>query len=331
MEKRCMGCGAVLQISDVNKRGYICAEKYNDANYCERCFKITHYNKSIIVPLKNINNQVINEVNKKGKYVFFVVDFLNINNETINCFRKVKIPKTLVISKMDVVPKSIKKEVIIKWLKEVYKLEENIIFLSSLKNFNILKIPNIMKELALKEAYILGYTNAGKSTLINSLSIKYNMVNNKITTSLIPNTTLDFIYIKLANDLTVIDSPGFNMAKTFYNDSEIDLIKRLNPKKCIKPITYQVKDITSIIVENRLRMQCNINNSFTFYVSNDLNIEKVYSKNERLLDIEETVLSLEDDVDLVIKGVGFVNVKKACKLKIYFKDIDLLEIRKSMF
>ena len=41
---KCIGCGAELQSNDKNLKGYIPLEK-SDAIYCERCFRIQHYNK----------------------------------------------------------------------------------------------------------------------------------------------------------------------------------------------------------------------------------------------------------------------------------------------
>lgn len=331
MIKKCLGCGTILQSSNPEEVGYIPLSKIENSCYCERCFQITHYNKSIIIPLKGINDKIIFEVNKNAKYVFFLIDFLNINSETIATFKKIQSPKTLIISKLDVIPKSIKKNVITMWLQNNYDITEDIIYISSNKNINISKIPNILNSNNLTEAYILGYTNAGKSTLINKLSLKYNIVNNKITTSLIPNTTLDFIHLKLAKNLTIIDSPGFTMNETIYEDTEIDLIKRINPKMFLKPKTYQTKDITSLIIEDRLRINSNEKNSMTCYFSNNVLIEKVFSDNKNLLNEEHKVISIEENSDLVIKGLGFINIKKACELNIYSKYQNLIEIRKSMF
>ena len=331
MNKKCIGCGSILQSDDRNKIGYIIKEKISDAKYCERCFKITNYNEKIIVPLKGINTYIIDEINKDDKYVFFLVDFLNINKVTIDTFKQIKNNKTLVISKLDIIHRSIKQNLIINWLKEVYGITENIIFISSVKKLNTGSIENILERNNQKEAYILGYTNAGKSTLINKLCIENNITNNKITTSLIPNTTLDFIKIKLNDNLTIIDSPGFTLNQTLYNDNEFELIERINPKTFLKPITHQTKDITSIIIENKIRITPQNKNSLTFYTSNKINITKVFNDNNELKDNKETIYNIKDNSDIVIKGLGFINIKKECNLIINSEYQDLIEIRKSMF
>ena len=216
-------------------------------------------------------------------------------------------------------------------MKSTYGITEDIFYISSNKDINLDRILNDIERNQYRESYILGYTNSGKSTLINNLCNKINPINNKITTSLIPNTTLDFINIKLTKDVTIIDSPGFTLSNTLYKDNELDLIKRINPKKFIKPVTYQTKDITSLLMENRIRICFNSTNSVTTYFSNDLIVDKIFPNKTDLLDQKETIYNLEDNSDIVIKGIGFINVKKACQIKIYGEYDKLIEIRKSMF
>ncbi len=329
--KRCVGCGVILQSEDSNKLGYIPANKINEAKYCERCFKLTHYNNTIIIPLKDINDHIIKEVNKNKKNVYYIIDLLNINNETINTYKEIKTSKKLIVSKLDVIPRSIKCNKITEWLKSTYGINEDIFYISSNKEINLERIINDIERNQYRESYILGYTNSGKSTLINSLCNIINPVNNKITTSLIPNTTLDFIKIKLSPEVTIIDSPGFTLSNTFYKDNELDLIKRINPKKFIKPVTYQTKDITSLLIEKRLRICFNSFNSVTTYFSNDLIVDRIFANKKDLLDQKETIFDIEDNSDIVIKGIGFINVKKACQIKVYGEYDKLIEIRKSMF
>lgn len=331
MNKKCIGCGSVLQTTSKKAKGYIKEEKINDSKYCERCFKIIHYNEKIVTELENINDYIIKEVNKKAEYVYFLIDFLNLNNETISTFNKIKVPKTLIISKLDIIPKSIKDTKIINFLKEIYNIKEDIIFQSTKRNINTRRIITSLESSNIKEAYILGYTNAGKSTLLNKLSEINNIKDKQITTSLIPNTTVDFIKIKLTDNLSIIDSPGFILNKTLYKSNEFDLIKKINPKTFLKPTTYQLKDIASIIIEDKIKIKSSISNNFTFYISNDINIERVFENNKDLENNKPLTLEIPSNSDLVIKSLGFINIKKACTLTIYSENIDLFELRKSLF
>lgn len=331
MNKKCIGCGSVLQYKNEQEKGYIREDKYQDSSYCERCFKIIHYNEKIITELANINEYITEEVNTNAKYVYFLIDLLNINTETINTYKSIKVPKTLIISKLDIIPKSIKDNKIINLLKDTYGIKEEILFQSTKKNINTRSLINNLEEQNIKEVYVLGYTNAGKSTLINKLTSISNLDKDEITTSLIPNTTIDFINIKLNDNLTIIDSPGFTLTNTLYEESDFDLIKRINPKNFLKPTTYQVKDISSILIENKIRINSSINNSLTFYMSNDIRIERVFNNNKLLQDKPTTTIEIPDNTDLVIKGLGFINIKKSCKLTINTNYQELIEIRKSIF
>lgn len=330
MSRKCIGCGSILQNKNKKEIGYVPIIK-EKAKYCERCFKITHYNEKLILPLENINDYIINEVNKNSEYIFFMIDFLNINSETIKTFKDLKSPKTLIISKLDIIPKSIKEELITTWIKDIYGIKEDIKFLSTKKNINTRSIIKILEENKLKSAHILGYTNAGKSTLINKICEQNNIQGKSITTSILPNTTVDFINIPITEEITIIDSPGFTSKHNLYELNEYDLMKNILPKNKINPITEQTKENTSLIIEDKIRINANSKNSLTFYMSNGINIEKVFENNSKLTEAETIKFKINEDTDIVIKGLGFINIKKSCELTINTKYKELIEIRKSMF
>ena len=307
---KCIGCGVILQNKDKNKVGYTPKEKITNNMYCERCFKINNYNTKFITKLDNINSYIISNINKKAKYVLFLIDYLNISTETINTYHQIKVKKSLVISKLDIIPKSINKEKLINFLKTNYNIQDEIFFQSTKKNLNTLSLINYLET--------------------NNINGIYNDKVNKVTTSSIPNTTIDFIKIKVNDNLTIIDSPGFVYENTIYQSNEYDLIERINPKKFLKPRTFQTKKNTSFLIEDRIRIDANSLNSFTFYISNELDIKRVFNNNSLL---EENTISLDilNNSDLVIKGLGFINIKKPCTIKVYAKDINLFEVRKSHF
>ncbi len=320
---KCRGCGSDLQYLDQSKIGYIPKNKFNEAKLCERCFKLINYNTLKEVDLKD-NSYVINKI-KSNDFVFFLIDFLNINEEVINTYKKIKAKKFLIISKADYIPKYINKDNIKKWLINYYEIKDYIIFLSTLKEFNINFIMNIMEDREIFKAYLVGYTNTGKSTFINKIT------NNKITTSFMPNTTIDFIKIDLGNNKILLDTPGFQYKNPIYKEN-LGLIKKINPKKFLKPITFQLKESASIVIENIIRIEnkslkCNM----TMYISNLLKYEKIYSKNDRLKNLKLININIKKNYDLVIKGIGFINFKNNCILNIYINNKENIEVRKSFF
>lgn len=324
MIKKCVGCGIKLQTSNQDKLGYVKKEKIDSAKYCERCYKMIHYNEVKMTALPKEQDKIMKEVKNRGYFVFYMVDLFNLTKEVIDTYKRIENSKCIVLSKIDLLPKSFNLSKITNWIKETYKIKEDIIFLSSIKRININKIYKVLDNNSVTCCFIMGYTNSGKSTLINSL-------NNfdEINTSMIPNTTLDFINIYI-DKYKIIDSPGFVSNDNIYDIDDLSLIKKMNVKKYIKPVTHQLKNKASILIENKIRItNLGDNNSFTFYLSNLIDLKKVYENNDRLKEYELKTYHVKDNTDLVIKGLGFINIKKECDINIYVNNHNLIELRKS--
>lgn len=315
--KKCIGCGAILQSDDETKAGYIPKDKYIDSNYCKRCFRLIHYNEQNITTLNKSNEDIIKEINKNDGYVFFLIDFLNINKEVIETFKSIKLKKSLLISKCDLIPNSLSKDSFINNIKKVYDIDDDITLISSNKKYNLNFIDKVNDY---KRIYIMGYSNAGKSTLINTL-----LGENKITTSYSVNTTLDMIELKY-KDYIIIDTPGLILSKTFYDINDTNLMKRINTKYFVRPISYQVKIGQIFRIENKIELSDFSYNKIIFYMSNLLSIKKLYKLN----DDEVVELSIPSNSDLVIYSLGFINIKKECKLKINKDYVHLIELRPSI-
>lgn len=313
MIKKCPGCGASLQYVDENKVGY---SPKKDAKFCERCFKLKNYNQKKIIDLKYSNEDIIKLINEKADNVLFITDFLNLSQMVVDIYKKLNVKKkVLVINKTDYIPKSINKEKYVNWIKNTYLIEDKIVLVSAENNYNIKVINNLIDEK--QENYICGFTNSGKSSIINKLGLLNNK-NSSILTSLMPNTTLDIIKIKLDDNKYIFDTPGF------ISDEDFD--EKLYPKKFLKPITLQLKENDIISINNKILIKSDKENSITFYMSNDISVKKVYS-NEFILNNE---FSINDNSEVFIQGYGFINVKKACTIKTNL-DNQKIEIRTSMF
>ena len=298
MNKRCIGCGLLLQDQEELKPGYTPNLK-ND--YCKRCFRLKNYGEKNEETVSEEN--ILKKVNKGEGLVFFLVDFLNLNQESISIFNKIKLKKFLVISKSDTLRKEMKKEKIKKWLKSVYPIEEEILFISNKSYYESSNIFKVMDKYNTKKAYIMGITNAGKSTFINGL-LKENQIKKEIVTSNKPNTTLDFIKLKIG-EYTLFDTPGFS-----YENDKLPIIK-----KEIKPITYQIKEGTSLTIHN-YHFIFTKKNVATFYGITD--ITRSYKKEENL-----NVLEVPKNSDIVLPGIGFLNIKDTCQVLSNKKDLEI--------
>ena len=312
MIKKCIGCGSELQNKDPLKVGY---SPKDNAKLCQRCFKLKNYNQKEIINLKYTNDEILDLINKKAKTVFFITDFLNINKDVIDMYKKIKSNKYLVISKLDFIPFSIKKEKYIDYIKESYSVDEKVLLVSGKKKSNIKELKNLIENS--KDSYLCGFTNSGKSTLINSLSEDYGR-NANILTSLMPNTTLDVIKIKLDEGIYVYDTPGFITKDEFK--------EKAFPKSYLKPVTLQVKEREVVSINDEMYISSNSKNSFTFYISNDIKVTKIYKDIPRL----SNNIILEENSDIVIKNLGFINIKKECTISVS-DNLKTCEIRKSMF
>lgn len=296
--KRCLGCGSILQSSDKEKSGYT-PKIENDL--CMRCFKLKHYG-NLITPGKIQNNEdILNSINKRHCKVLFITDFLNVSDEVINVYKKINSPKNLVITKSDLIPKNIKKDRLIENIKDIYEIKENIILVSSKNKDNLKEVEDIVKKS--KKIIFAGFTNAGKSSLINAL------VDSEITVSSKINTTQEFIEL-VVDGIKIFDAPGF-IGEYYIADV---------PKNIIKPLSYQLLNKYYLKI-NDINIASEADNNLTIYLNNGINVEKRRIKE----DIQYGII-IPSRHDLVIKGLGFIYFSKITRLYINI-DAKYYEVR----
>ena len=128
MNNKCIGCGISLQDVDINLDGYV---SHNDYRLCERCFKIKNYGQNKVINVTNDDYLKILDSIHKDDLVVYVTSMLTLNVDFLNKFKNV----ILVITKRDIMPKSIKNEKIISYVSTKFNIKE-VIVLSALKKFN---------------------------------------------------------------------------------------------------------------------------------------------------------------------------------------------------
>lgn len=304
MSKICYGCGLPLQSQNKDQIGY--TPNINNA-LCERCFRLKNYGE------KTANNSISNvdlikTINKRQGIVFFLIDFLNINEETISLFKSIKLPKVLLISKCDILRKEMRYLKISNWLKKVYAITDDISFCSSKAHFSKVNILKYTTNRGYHTCYLMGITNAGKSTFLNNL-LKENNINKEVLVSKEENTTLRFMKF-IINNVEVYDTPGFN----YHNLSS----KLLN--KEIKPISYNLKPKSTIIIDDKYYLRFNKANKIVCYLVTN-NIKRNYQEY-----VGEEIKIIKNS-DLVLPGLGFINIKDECFI---LTNIPKVEIRNSL-
>ncbi len=331
MSRNCKGCGAVLQSIFKDKEGYV-NENVKNKDFCERCFKIKNYGECSIIEKAKDFNQIISDINKSNASVVYLIDILNITNESLEFIKYFNNNVFILLTKRDLLPKSVNDKKIVKYFKENFYENTEVMCISSHKKLSIDKFLKSVEKLNIKNLYIVGLSNSGKSTFINAL---LGSVGSKslITTSIIPNTTIDYIKIKLNNDLTVIDTPGFLLKNSIYNYLNLKDIKRITPKKEIKVKTLQIKPGFCVIVENLLRIdyEKGKTNSFSFYMNNNLNFDKIkITTSDKLKVLPKKNIHIKGKEDIVVNGLGFVKIVSEADVVVYTLDENLISVRKNM-
>ena len=331
MTKECLGCGSVLQTTAPKDEGFVKSSVLAKADYCERCFKIKHYGEYSVLDKKIDTDGIIRNINSdKLASVAILIDALNINDNIKKYIKRFKNKKYILITKKDILPKSLKEKKLIEFIKTNVCNTENIMCISSVKNYNIDNFLNKIKEDNVKRLYIVGFTNSGKSTFINHL-LTSQMKNPTITTSAIPNTTASYITIKLDNKITIVDTPGFIDSNAVYNFIDYNKTIKLYPKKEIRVKTFQIRNGYSIVINDIFRIDnLGKGNSFSFYMSDKLRYEKVKFKNEKLMILPSISIETNECTDVLVNGLGFIRITKPGKFKIYTLDEKMISIRKSM-
>lgn len=331
MTKECLGCGSVLQTTAPKDEGFVKSSVLAKADYCERCFKIKHYGEYSVLDKKIDTDGIIRNINSDNlASVAILIDALNINDNIKKYIKRFKNKKYILITKKDILPKSLKEKKLIEYIKNNVCDTENIMCISSVKNYNIDNFLNKIKEANVKRLYIVGFTNSGKSTFINHL-LTSQMKNPTITTSAIPNTTASYITIKLDNKITIVDTPGFIDSNAVYNFIDYNKTIKLYPKKEIRVKTFQIRNGYSIVINDIFRIDnLGKGNSFSFYMSDKLRYEKVKLKNEKLKILPSISIETTECTDVLVNGLGFIRITKPGEFKIYALDEKMISIRKSM-
>lgn len=321
MNKICFGCGVKLQSERKNALGYVPKEKFETSRYCMRCFRMIHYGEAPVTEIPKEKKEIIRKINNDNKFVVFLVDFLNLSQEVVDIFKAIDAKKMLVINKCELMPSSINKDKFLEFVREFYKITSPIKLKGGVKFHGAKSLSNYLINEGIKCAYVLGLSNSGKSTLINDLIKVYDASVDVITVNKHANTTIDFIRVKLNDDLTLIDSPGFILDASLNNDVT---------GKAITAYSMNMRVGETIgILDNKYFLKFDANSPIVFYTNAMAkNVVKKYFR--AAPGLVNTIKIENDNMDIVIKGVGFINVKRTANVTTNI-DLKYIEVRESMF
>ncbi len=331
--KKCLGCGVLLQDDNMLQEGYT-TNLEND--YCQRCFRMKNYGEYQVITKSNEEYlDILKAVGKTKDLVLYITDLINVEQDLAKIKEYLPNKMMLVLNKRDALPKSVKDEKIIEYFKQLHLPFVDIIVISANRNYHIdYLLHQVKQHQTSKNVYVVGHTNAGKSTLINQLLKNYSENTQELTISPLPSTTLNKVEIILNDHLTLIDTPGLVDRGSLINYVDASILKKLSSKKEMKPKTYQLKKGQAIIIEDFLRMDYieGEKNSFTLYLSNDLKVKRLLNANNHddLHHLAKTTIGMKYREDLVICGLGFIKVVDEGTIDLYLnKEVDYYT-RKSM-
>lgn len=329
MIKYCKGCGVRLQDNNTLLEGYT-TDLSKDL--CKRCFRVKNYGEYEIITKSNDEYiKILEDIGKTKSLVLYVVDLLSIPKNLEDIKKYLKNNKIiLVLNKKDLLPLSVKDNKILEYFSNIDFLDK--IIISASKNYNLDNLLKLIKKHRIyKDIYVVGNTNAGKSTLINKLIEDYSIDTSDITISNMPSTTLNEIRIPF-KDFNLIDTPGLVDPHNIINNLTEENMKKLTSKKEIKPRTYQLRKGSSLLIEDFIRIdyQEGDRNSFTIFASNKLNIKRISYRKNVLRDLHAKEINIKYHEDIVINGFGFIKTIVEGKVNIYaHKDVDVFT-RKSL-
>ena len=249
-ELRCYGCGAIIQSEDEKKIGFVPKNALDRSQVlCKRCFRLKNYHQLQATNLSDDDFlEILNKIGEKDCLVVYLVDLFDFNGSLIQgLVRHINYNDVIVVgNKRDILPRSIKDTKIIHWLRRQLKLEGikplDVLLTSGKKNYHLDELMQMIDQYRKgRDVYVVGVTNVGKSSLINSLLKAYSDVqDNLITTSEFPGTTLDLIEIPLDENSSIYDSPGIVNRHQIAHLIDENTLKDILPQSELRPVNYQL-------------------------------------------------------------------------------------------
>ena len=348
MNNKCLGCGVLLQNNNENEIGYVVDLKMN---YCQRCFRMIHYDQHKENDFLPENELIIKQLNQlDGNFVWIIdiFDFDSSLNSVLVDFYK-KHGCNIILNKCDLLPAKINYEKLSKYVLDRIKklnIKSKAIITRGI-NDDFIKSFNDYINIENKPIIMTGLANVGKSTIINHL-----LKDKVVTVNRYPATTINFNEIKTDN-YHIIDTVGIvadNSMQMYLTNKQL---KTVVPIKQVKPVVYQLLENQTLSIGGLARIDV-LNNkkaSVVIYVSNLLKIKRSkYENADRLWlnnygkDLSPTLIGCESFAEMkrhsfinkgkneyFISGLGFITITcDKADIEIYTASQISVNVRKAM-
>lgn len=329
MNKQCKGCGAILQNTDSLKAGYIIdLEK----DFCVRCYRLNHYGDTKQLNLHVEASSVLDEISLMDKALYvWVIDLFHLEESQIPSLKRWlnDKPVLVVFTKRELLPLTMSQSKLIRAVQPFLKQSQinvvDVIISSKMgkegKDIIISSINQCKANYKLDKVVFFGQTNAGKSTLLNTLFSE----TSQLSVSAYPGTTLDLLKIETSIG-EVYDSPGIDLKDNILNYLSLEAVKLLQPKKQVKPITFQLSLDQSLIIGGLAKVdfigaqqlsvtayfpkaidihRTKFENSMNQFDKSQNNLFSISEKRVRTTQLRNN----HEGFDLVIDHIGFFSIK----------------------
>ncbi|MBA9085119.1 hypothetical protein FHR92_001583 [Fontibacillus solani] len=275
---RCSGCGISLQSEDQGKPGYTPKQAFErEPIICQRCFRIKNYNESSSVTVEQDEFlRLLGQIGGKQALVIHIIDIFDFQGSVISGLQRFigNNPVLLAVNKIDLLPKVTNWNKVRNWVQKEAKdaglKVEDVVLCSAKQNSGFDRLLEAVGEYrGDRDVYVVGATNVGKSTLINRLIRDYSDLDQELTVSRYPGTTLDMVHIPLDDGKYIIDTPGIVYPSRYSELVSPQDLGVILPDKPMKPAVYQLNEGQTIFFGGFGRFDFIQGNrqSFTCFVS----------------------------------------------------------------
>lgn len=348
MNNKCLGCGALLQNNNENEIGYVVDL---NMNYCQRCFKMIHYDQHKENDFLPDNNLIIEQLNQLDGNFVWIIDIFDfdssLNSVLVDFYRKHSC--NIILNKCDLLPTKINYEKLGKYvLSRIKKLNiKSKAIITRGINTDFIDSFNAYINVEDKPIIMTGLANVGKSTIINHL-----LKDKVVTVNRYPATTINFNEIK-TEQYHIIDTIGIvaeNTMQMYLNNKQL---KTVVPIKQVRPIVFQLMKNQTLSIGGLARIDI-LNNekaNVVIYTSNLLkikrskfeNADKLWLKNydkeltptlkgcDSFSKMKKHSFTNKGKVEYFISGLGFITINcEKADIDIYTAPQIYVNVRKAM-
>ena len=283
--KKCSGCGIKLQHAAQGEPGYLPEKAWDrEPVICQRCFRIKNYNEAASVAVDQDEFlRLLSQIGSKKALVIHIVDIFDFEGSLISGLQRFvgNNPVILAVNKIDLLPKVTNWNKVINWVQKQCKEQGlkvvDIALCSAKKNQGFDRLLEMVAEhRGDRDVYVVGATNVGKSTLINRLIRDYSDLDQELTTSRYPGTTLDMVNIPLDDGRYIVDTPGIVYPWRYSEIVSREDLASIMPEQPLKPLVYQLNEGQTLFFGGMGRFDFiqGEHQSFTCFISGRLKIHR---------------------------------------------------------